>query len=49
MALRAFYIFLLALAAGPTYADITGRVVGVTDGDTIKVLETRTMSSIKCA
>ena len=28
MALKALYIFLLALAAGPKYADITGRVVG---------------------
>ena len=30
---------LLLLAASATYADVTGRVVAVTDGDTIKVLD----------
>ena len=30
---------LLLLAASVAYADVTGRVVGVTDGDTIKVLD----------
>ena len=32
-------IILLLLFSSLTYADITGRVVAVTDGDTIKVLD----------
>ena len=32
-------LLLLALAASVAHADITGRVVAVTDGDTIKVLD----------
>ncbi|MEH6519223.1 MAG: hypothetical protein V7742_21295 [Halioglobus sp.] len=36
MALRSLCVFLLALAASPIYADIIGRVVAITDGDTIR-------------
>jgi hypothetical protein len=32
-----------------TAAEVTGRVLAATDGDTIKVLECRTRSSIKSA
>ena len=32
-------VLLLLLAASVAYADVTGRVVAVTDGDTIKVLD----------
>ena len=32
-------IFVLLLFVGSAWADITGRVVAVTDGDTIKVLD----------
>ena len=34
-----FALLLLLLTASVAYADVTGRVVGVTDGDTIKVLD----------
>jgi endonuclease YncB( thermonuclease family) len=32
-------ILLLILFCVPIYADVTGRIVGVTDGDTFKVLD----------
>lgn len=36
---RCFLLILLAVSATAVHADITGRVVSVTDGDTIKVLD----------
>ena len=33
------FFLLLLLSPFPTFADITGKVVSVTDGDTIRVLD----------
>lgn len=44
--MRALFILLLSL---PCYADFTGRVVGVTDGDTITVLVEREQVKVRLA
>ncbi|MBL6830084.1 MAG: hypothetical protein ISQ70_01560 [Pirellulales bacterium] len=36
--MRLAYLLALALTAAPTSADFSGKVVGVSDGDTITVL-----------
>jgi endonuclease YncB( thermonuclease family) len=37
--IRVLMFFIACVAATPTFADLSGRVVAITDGDTIKVLD----------